>query len=214
MALYAAAQVSATREEEAKGYLDNLLVRLVSEQSGSANVSLSPWSSLVVLGLSLRRDRLDGYISAGQRRRLDETAGGRAEHRSPGNPGPRSGNPGPRFAAAPFPLAYGLIAWSFLVELVGSMVKANHYFMDLSIFHHMALAPAAEIRWDSAAIFVGFGIVAAVLRVLFLTGATWLACDHGRQWRLRSLSVRGSSGRDRRFYRLCEVTADPRTQNQ
>lgn len=70
----------------------------------------------------------------------------------------------PRYAS---PLAYGLIAWSFLVELVGSMVKPNHYFLDLSIFHHMALAPAAEIRWDSAAIFVGFGIGAAVLGVLF-----------------------------------------------
>ena len=40
-----------------------------------------------------------------------------------------------------------LLAWSFLLELIGSALKLNHWFMDTSLLHHMAFAPAVAPRW-------------------------------------------------------------------
>ena len=168
VALYAAAQVSATREEEAKGYLDNLLVRLVSRARWLSERVLAAMAGLVVLGLAAGAIAWVGTYAQDSGVTLTKLLATGLNTVPPGilvlGLGTMVHGLLPLYAS---PLAYGLIAWSFLVELVGSMVKANHYFLDLSIFHHMALAPAAEIRWDSAAIFVGFGIGAAVLGVLF-----------------------------------------------
>ena len=35
---------------------------------------------------------------------------------------------------------YGLLVWSFLVELVGGVVGLNHFVLDTSVFHQMAAA--------------------------------------------------------------------------
>jgi ABC-2 type transport system permease protein len=58
-------------------------------------------------------------------------------------------------------VAYTIVVWSFIVELIGSVVKFNHYLLDTSIIHHVAAAPAVDPRWDAAAVMVGLGVVAA-----------------------------------------------------
>jgi ABC-2 type transport system permease protein len=52
------------------------------------------------------------------------------------------------------PAAYAVVAWSFLVELLGSLVKANRWLLDLSLFHHIAPAPASNPIWRTAIVMV------------------------------------------------------------
>ena len=60
---------------------------------------------------------------------------------------------------------YGLVAWSFLDELVGGAVNAPNWVLDLSLFHHIALAPAADPRWATNAVLVAIGVGCAALGV-------------------------------------------------
>jgi ABC-2 type transport system permease protein len=60
---------------------------------------------------------------------------------------------------------YGLLVWSFLVELLGGFFTSNHWLLDTSVFHHMTAAPATSPDWASAAGLLTVGAVAA------LTGA-------------------------------------------
>jgi len=68
----------------------------------------------------------------------------------------------PRATAA---AAYGLLAWSFLVELLGSALNLNHWVLDASIFHHIAAAPATRPDWTSAGALAGLGFAIAALGV-------------------------------------------------
>ena len=65
----------------------------------------------------------------------------------------------PRFAVV---AVYGIVAWSFLVEIIGAGIGASHWLLDTSLLHHIARAPATAVRWDMAAILVAIGIAAAI----------------------------------------------------
>lgn len=69
----------------------------------------------------------------------------------------------PRFAVA---AAYGVVAWSFLVEFVGSTLGAGHWLLDLSLLHHLARAPADAVRGSSVAVLIAIGSAAAVVSAL------------------------------------------------
>lgn len=56
--------------------------------------------------------------------------------------------------------AYGLMAWSALLELVGTSLRANHWLMDTSLFSHLAAAPAVTPNWASAAVLAAIGCAA------------------------------------------------------
>ena len=58
------------------------------------------------------------------------------------------------------PVAYGLVAWSFLVEVLGASL--GRWVLDTSLLHHLARPPAAQVRWDSAAL-VALGLAAAAV---------------------------------------------------
>jgi polyether ionophore transport system permease protein len=60
-------------------------------------------------------------------------------------------------------VGYALVGWSFLVELVGAAVAAPTWVLDLSLLHHVALAPATAPDWRSNGVLVGLGVLAAVL---------------------------------------------------
>lgn len=165
--MYAAAQVSATREEEANGCVENLLVRLVSRSRWMAARVLATIAGMLVLSLVAGAISWSGTYAQDSGLALSSLMTAGLNTLPPAmlvlGIGTLVHGALPRLAS---PLAYGLIAWSFLVELVGTIAGANHYFLDLSIFHHMALAPAADIRWDAAGIFVGLGLAGAVLGVV------------------------------------------------
>jgi ABC-type uncharacterized transport system ATPase subunit len=52
---------------------------------------------------------------------------------------------------------------SFLVEMLGSAIKVNHWVMDTSLLHHVALAPAVSPDWGIVGIYLAIGCAAACL---------------------------------------------------
>ena len=164
VALLAASQAHSTREEEADGRLDNLLVRAVARGrwlAGRVGVALvlivatgvvsgfAAWLGAAVDGSDVSLGRLleagvnvlppavfvlgAGVLAFGLLPRLVNV------------------------------VVYGIVAWSFLVELVGTSVKTNHWVLDTSLFHHMKPVPAAAADWSSAAVMVAIGVVAAIV---------------------------------------------------
>ena len=69
----------------------------------------------------------------------------------------------PRLASG---AVYGVLAWSFLVELLGGIVNSSHWLLDTSILHHLAPSPAVAPDWTSGGVMIAIGIGAAVLGVL------------------------------------------------
>lgn len=64
------------------------------------------------------------------------------------------------------PVAYAIVAWSFIIEILGASLGASRWLLDTSVLHHIARAPAADVRWDSAAILIAVGLAAALLGAL------------------------------------------------
>jgi ABC-2 type transport system permease protein len=61
---------------------------------------------------------------------------------------------------------YGVLVWSFLVELVGGVVGLNHWMLDSSVFHQMAAAPAVSPDWTSGGVLLAVGVVAGLAGVI------------------------------------------------
>jgi ABC-2 type transport system permease protein len=162
--LLAASQIHNVREEESEGRLENLLVRAVARV---------PWLAGrlgVALGLLVATGVLSGLAAwAGAAVEQTNVSLGRLLEGGVNVLPPAVlvlGIGTLAFGIAPrvvTVVAYGLVAWSFLVELVGATVKSNHWFLDTSLFHHMKPVPAANPDWTSACVMAGIGIVAAAL---------------------------------------------------
>jgi ABC-2 type transport system permease protein len=69
----------------------------------------------------------------------------------------------PRLASA---AVYGVLAWSFLVELLGGIVNSNRWLLDSSIFHQLTPAPAVAPDWTSGTIMIFVGVAFAGLGTL------------------------------------------------
>lgn len=164
IAMVAASQIAALREEEASGRLDHLLVqpvRRVTWLAGRLTISLA---LLLLLGISA------GFVT---------WLGAAAQHT--GVPlakllqaGLNATAPAvfvlgagalllgvlPRFASM---ATYAIVAYSLLVNLVGAVIKGQDWIRDTSLFTHMALAPAAKPDWFQASALVLLGAGFAVL---------------------------------------------------
>ena len=170
IALISAGQITATRTEEAGGYLENLLVRPVSRTSWFAGR----------LGLSCLL-----LLAAGVLAGIGAWAGAASQHSgicfgSLVTAGLNVVPPGlfilglgalvlgawPRLASA---AVYGYLAWSFLVEFAGGVVHTSHWLLDTSVFFHMVPAPATSPDWPGMAVITGLGILAAVLGGILLS---------------------------------------------
>jgi ABC-2 type transport system permease protein len=164
VATAAAGQVQATREEESDGYLDHLLARPVARASWLAGRVAMAAAALVVLGVVAGSSTWVGAAITGAGLSLPTllAAGLNAVPAAVFVLGIGTLVHGfaPRITGA---IVYGLVAWSFFVEVVGASVGASHWLLDTSILHHIARAPAADVRWDSAVLLVAGGIAAAVL---------------------------------------------------
>jgi polyether ionophore transport system permease protein len=62
-------------------------------------------------------------------------------------------------------IAYALVVITFLWQLVGSLLVAPNWVLDLTPFTHVGLVPAQPFRAGAAAIMVGIGLVAAVAAI-------------------------------------------------
>jgi len=59
-----------------------------------------------------------------------------------------------------------LLAWSFLMELIGSSLKLSHWILDTSFLHHMAFAPAASPRLGENFQLVTIALVLSIIGLI------------------------------------------------
>ena len=68
----------------------------------------------------------------------------------------------PRLTA---PLLYGLILWSFLIEIIGSSLTSNHWLLDTAVLSHLGPVPATSLNWTVIAWLSGLAAIASLAGV-------------------------------------------------
>jgi ABC-2 type transport system permease protein len=164
---YAASAISTMREDEAQGYLDNFLVRPVGRLHWLAGrltiivvtialagliASSVVWVCMNVIGIEvtwhdLLMAGLNTFAPAAFVLGIGVATMGLL----------------PRHTAL---IAYGVVGWSFLVQMLSSGLNLNHWLLDLSIFHHVAFAPAVDPTWGTNLRLVIMGLILALIGAL------------------------------------------------
>ena len=170
LAAAAAGQVAATREEEGSARLDTILVRPVGRTPWLMGRLAAAAGVLVLASMAL----VAGTWLAGRVGDLGVGAGDLALAGVNALPaallvlgaGTLLHGLVPRRAAA---LTYAGVAFSFLLEIVGSAVDLPGRVLDVSVFHHVAPAPAVDPDWPAALVLVVLGAVMAALGALALS---------------------------------------------
>ncbi|HSX07508.1 MAG TPA: ABC transporter permease subunit [Candidatus Saccharimonadales bacterium] len=163
---FAATMVGAVREEEAEGYLDNLLVQPLARTRWLLGRIGLAVGGIVTAGLlisaaswfAVTRQQLD--ISA----HTLVIAGINAM--APALLTLGIGILGFGFAPRICLIGcYVVIAWSFLLQMLSSGINLNHWILDTSVLHHMALAPAINPNWTAFSIVSGLGVLGIIFGV-------------------------------------------------
>jgi ABC-2 type transport system permease protein len=160
---YAASAVGKLREDEAEGYLDNLLVRAVSRQRWLAGRVVLIFAVVVVASV------VGGtvfWIAAA------------AEHTGLGigqltQAGLNSAAPAAVLAGLGVLLlgfvprlvtvaCWVIVAWAFMLDLLGAVIPVNHWLLDTSLLQHLAPAPATDPDWRVCLTYLAIGAVAAL----------------------------------------------------
>jgi ABC-2 type transport system permease protein len=156
---YVASALSAVREEEADGHLDNLLARPVRRinwlatriclmaivaVTGGACAGLGFWASARGTGLTLGELVQAGLNAAAPAVLLLGI-------------GLLTLGVLPRWTAA---ASYTLLAWSFLMDMVGSVLHLNHWLLDTSLLQHPALAPVTAVNWTVVLAYIVLAVLA------------------------------------------------------
>ena len=167
IAFAAAAQIHATRAEESSQHLDHLLVRPVSRTRwliGRATVALA---LVVMLGAASGIGSWLGTVAQGGGVGLGELvlAGFNLVPPSIAVLGIGILAFGLRPRLAPT-VAYAVVGWSFLVQLIATFVTHSRLLVDTSVLSRIAPAPAASPNWGSAAGLGLVGVAAAGLGVI------------------------------------------------
>jgi ABC-2 type transport system permease protein len=164
LAVLAASQIGAIRDEEASGRLDYLLVRPVGRLgwlAGRLGVSLG---LLLLAGLTAGWFTWVGvasqHVYMAQRTLVEAGMNASVPAVFVLGIGTLGLGLRPRLSST---LAYAVVVWSFLIDLLGSLVQHADWLHDSSLFSHVKLAPAAKPDWPTAAIIVGLGLAAALL---------------------------------------------------
>ena len=170
VAMAAAGLASATREEEAEGYLDHLLSRPMARLRWLASRFTVAVAALIAMGVAAGLSTWVGTAITGAGLSLADLLDAGINVVPVGilvlGLGTLIHGVAPRMATV---FVYGLVAWSFVVEIIGAGLGASGWLLNLSVLHHIARAPAADVRWDSAAILTGLGILAAIVGAIALT---------------------------------------------
>ncbi len=164
LTLVAAGQVTATRRDEAIGRVEHLLVRPLSRTSWLAQRVVVVVAFLVTGGLVAGLFTWLGLVGQHTGLTLATLVGAGLNVVPPAlcllGMGVLAVGVWPRAASG---IAYGVLAWSFLVELVAGTVTTSHWLLDTSLFHQMAPAPATAPDWTSGAVLVCVAVTAAGL---------------------------------------------------
>lgn len=164
VALIAAGQVTAIRGEEADGHLEALLVRPLRRSSWFAGRVALAIVVLVVAGVLGGIGTWTGAATQHAHISLGTLIAAGLNVVPPAlllfGLGTLIYGGWPRKTTV---VVYGYLAWSFLIELAGGLIKISHWLLDTSVFFHMTPAPAANPDWTSAAVLTSLGIAGTVL---------------------------------------------------
>ncbi len=162
VAFATAGQVSATRGEEADGYLDNLLVRDVARGRWLAGRVAFAAALVALGGLATGLGGWIGLAAAGSGK-----VGIVAMLQAGWNVmvpalfvlglGVFLYGLAPRLAV---PLLYASVLWSFVIAIVGSTINTNHWFLDTSLLTHLGPVPASDLSWPAIGWMLGAAVVA------------------------------------------------------
>ena len=164
---YAASSIGRIRQDEAVGYLDNFLVRPVSRLRWLGDRAFLAVSVVICAGL------LSG---------LAAWAGEAAQHNGVAfhslilaglnamapvilvlGAGIFALGVRPRLTSV---IAYGVVVWSLLIDMLASGLNLNHWLLDTSVLHQVVLAPAVSPKWSVDLIIliisIGLGLIGAV----------------------------------------------------
>jgi ABC-2 type transport system permease protein len=167
VALIAAGQITAARREEATGRVDHLLARPLSRAGWMLSRLGVAATAVVLAGVLGGISAWLGVASQHVTIRFDNLLGAGLNTVAAGlcllGLGALAWSVTPRLASA---AVYGVLAWSFLVELLGGIVNSNHWLLDTSILHQLTPAPAVAPDWSSNAIMIAFGVACVALATL------------------------------------------------
>ncbi len=156
--VYAATGVSKIREDEAQGYVDNLLVRNVGRMRWLSGRILIVAAVIVLAGLAVATGMWLGQATGHAGLSWGDMLLGGANAMAPAmlllGIGVFVFGWLPRATAV---VCYGAVALSFLVQMLGSAVHLNHWIVDLSILSHVALVPAQTANWHVVAVYIALG---------------------------------------------------------
>lgn len=164
LAVIAAGMMTAVRDEEASGRLDNLIVRptprLVWLAGRTAMACVVVLLGGVVAGAATWAGSESQHVGVPLEKLLEAGVNATAPAIVVVGASVLILGIGPRLVSA---VAYGIPAYSFIVELVGSLVKGQDWIRDTSLLHHVELAPAVKPDWGEDLTLV---LIAAVLAVI------------------------------------------------
>jgi ABC-2 type transport system permease protein len=170
VAIAVAGQISAMRNEESNGYLDNLVVRSVPRWRWLA-VRAAVGAGLVAVSSLLAG--VAAWIGAATQHAglgIGELVRAGVNVAPPAalvlGVGVLVYGLWPRRAVA---VTYGLVVWSFTVDTVALLFGSNHWLRDTSPLTHMSPAPAADPNWTSALWLAGIGLLACVAGIAAFT---------------------------------------------
>lgn len=164
VAVAAAGQIAATRSEESDERLDHLVVRPVGRTRWLAGRLMVATGALVALGLLAGVSAFISSAPTGIGVGIGSLLAAGLNVVPPAlfvlGAGVLAFGLWPRATSA---VAYAVIAWSFLVEFVGSAIQVNPLILDISLFHQMSNAPSVPPDWVANAVMVGLAMVMALL---------------------------------------------------
>jgi ABC-2 type transport system permease protein len=164
MAIAVAGQVAAIRNEESSGHLENLLVRPVSRWRWLAVRLVVGLGLVVVASVFAGFAAWVGATSQGAGVGLGDLLEAGLNVVPPAvfvlGIGALAFGLWPRGAIG---VVYGLVVWSFLVEVIAAAFDSNHWLRDTSPLLHIAPVPAADPNWGAAAWLIGLGLLAAIV---------------------------------------------------
>jgi len=164
LAVLAAGQIAAMRDEEGSGRLENLLVRPVTRAtwlSSRVGVALLLIVSVgLASGLLTWLGAASSHVGVGLSALLAAGLNACAPAVVVLGAGVLVLGWRARLAA---PAAYALVAWSFLVNLLGSFLKGLDWLRQTSILTHMSLAPSVAPDWGADLVMLAIGLAAAIV---------------------------------------------------
>jgi ABC-2 type transport system permease protein len=164
---YAASSVSTIRRDEAEGYVDNFLVSPVSRLRWLLGRISLTGIVIILAGLLTAAGTWIGVASqhSGVSIRILLLAGVNALVPAIVTVGVGIFAMGvqPRLTSL---LAYGVLAWSFLISMVSSGLNLNHWILDTSILNQVVFAPAANPRWGTNAVLVAISLALCAVGII------------------------------------------------